>query len=300
MPLRNNMKNLLQNRHKRIDRLLDKYLSNLPGSDNLCQAMHYSVTNGGKRLRPLLVYVVGQMYGAAPKALDAPASAIEMIHCFSLIHDDLPAMDNDDLRRGKPTCHKAFNEATAILAGDALSVLAFQVINQSRALSAEQIVLMNQVLALASGACGIAGGQDLDISFTNNKKLKITLEKLEAMYQLKTSTLLSAAVKLGAIAANITNMREIKYLEKFAQNIGLAFQIQDDILNIESSSEKLGKNIGTDAKANKITYPALVGIKKAKIKLEYLWSQAEQNLQKLSVDAGLLQFLLNKIKHREW
>lgn len=293
-------KNLLQNRYKRINKLLNKYLSNLSGSDNLCQAMHYSVTNGGKRLRPLLVYIVGHMYGAQPKALDAPACAIEMIHCFSLIHDDLPAMDNDDLRRGKPTCHKAFNEATAILAGDALSILAFQVINQSRAFKAEQAVLMNQTLALASGAEGIAGGQDLDISFTGNKTIKITPEKLETMYQLKTGALLSAAVKLGAIAANVINTREIKYLEKFAQNIGLAFQIQDDVLNIESNSEKLGKNVGTDAKANKITYPALVGLKNTKIKLEDLWLQAEQNLQKLSVDAKLLQFLLTKIRHREW
>lgn len=293
-------KNLLQNRHRRINKLLDKYLSNLSGSDNLCQAMHYSVTNGGKRLRPLLVYIVGHMYGAQPKVLDAPACAIEMIHCFSLIHDDLPAMDNDDLRRGKPTCHKAFNEATAILAGDALSVLAFQVINQSRAFKAEQTVLMNQALALASGAEGIAGGQDLDIGFTSNKTIEITPEKLETMYQLKTGALLSAAVKLGAIAANVINTREIKYLEKFAQNIGLAFQIQDDVLNIESNSEKLGKNVGTDAKANKITYPALVGLKNTKIKLEDLWLQAEQNLQKLSVDAKLLQFLLTKIRHREW
>lgn len=291
---------LLQNRHIRINKLLDKYLSNLSGSDNLCQAMHYSVTNGGKRLRPLLVYIVGQMYGAAPKALDAPACAIEMIHCFSLIHDDLPAMDNDDLRRGKPTCHKAFNEATAILAGDALSVLAFQVINQSRAFTPEQIVSMNQTLALASGAEGIAGGQDLDIGFTGSKTIKITPEKLEAMYQLKTGALLSAAIKLGAIAANVTSVRETKYLEKFAQNIGLAFQIQDDILNIESSCEKLGKNIGTDAKANKITYPALVGIKNAKIKLEDLWHQSGKNLQKLSANTTPLQSLLNKIKNREW
>jgi len=291
---------LAQNRHTRINKILNKYLTNLSGSDNLCQAMHYSVTNGGKRLRPLLVYIVGQMYGAPIKSLDAPACAIELIHCFSLIHDDLPAMDNDDLRRGKPTCHKAFNEATAILAGDALSILAFQVINQSKALKPEQIVLMSQVLALASGACGIAGGQDLDIEFTNNKKLKLTPEKLEVMYQLKTGALLSAAVKLGAIAANITDVREIKYLEKFAQNIGLAFQIQDDILNIESNAAKLGKNTGTDAKANKITYPALIGIKKAKIKLEDLWLQADKNLQKLSAEAKLLQFLLNKIRCREW
>lgn len=292
-------KKLLQSRYTRINKLLAKHLSSLSGPDNLCQAMYYSVTNGGKRLRPLLVYVVGQMYGATLKSLDAPACAIEMIHCFSLIHDDLPAMDNDDLRRGKPTCHKAFNEATAILAGDALSVLAFQVINQSKALASKQIVLMNQTIALASGAEGMAGGQDLDICFNSGKKNKITPEKLEVMYKLKTGALLSAAAKLGAIAANVTSIHEIKQLEKFIQTIGLAFQIQDDILNIESSAEKLGKNIGTDAKTNKITYPVLVGIKNAKIKLENLWCQADKNLQKLSVDIKLLQFLLTKIKHRE-
>lgn len=291
---------MLPDYHVRINQLLDWYLSQLAGSTNLCQAMHYSVTNGGKRLRPLLVYIVGRMYGAPIESLDIPACAIELIHCFSLIHDDLPAMDNDDLRRGKPTCHRAFDEATAILAGDALSVLAFQIINQTTLLSPVQIVAMNQVLAAAAGTDGIASGQDLDLGFTRRLDGALTPAKLATMYQLKTGALLSAAVKLGAIAANLVSAHELAHLEQWAQHLGLAFQIQDDILNIEGDKLKLGKNIGTDAKLNKTTYPVLVGLDQAKAKLAELWQQATENLSQLTVDTEMLQFLGDKIKTREW
>jgi len=264
---------------------------------NLCAAMRYSVLNGGKRLRPLLVYAVGAMYGADLKVLDIPACAIEVIHSFSLIHDDLPAMDNDDLRRGKLTCHKAFDEATAILAGDALAIFAFQLINESKFLVPKQAVAMNKVLALAAGPRGMAGGQDMDVQSVNNK---LSTKKLEQMYVLKTGTLLGAAVKLGALAANVSDPKEFKILDQFAKNIGLAFQIQDDIFNIESSADKLGKNVGTDKKCHKITYPVLVGMPAAKAKVKQLWQQAEKSLRQLKANTQTLQALVACVRQRDY
>jgi farnesyl diphosphate synthase len=286
----------LRGRRKRVEKLLNKYLTATREPKNLCIAMRYCVLNGGKRLRPLLVYAVGEMYGADLKALDAPACAIEMIHSFSLVHDDLPAMDNDDLRRGKLTCHKAFDEATAILAGDALAIFAFQIINESNFLTSKQAVLISKALARASGSSGMAGGQDIDVQFTGRK---ISANKLEQMYLLKTGSLLSAAVALGALAANVSDPKELKCLDRFAKDVGLAFQIQDDILNIESNVAKLGKNIGTDKKRNKITYPALVGMPAAKAKVKKLWQRAERSLQQLSADPQVLQMLVEHIRQRD-
>lgn len=289
-------KTFLCNRYKRVNKFLTKYLTATREPKNLCTAMRYGVLNGGKRLRPLLVYAVGEMYGANLKVLDVPACAIEMIHSFSLIHDDLPAMDNDDLRRGKLTCHKAFDEATAILAGDALAILAFQIINESKFLAPKQAVTMSRILASAAGSRGMAGGQDMDIRAINKK---LSIKKLEQMYVLKTGVLLGAAVKLGALAANINDPREFKFLDKFAKNVGLAFQIQDDIFNIESNADKLGKNVGTDKKCNKTTYPALVGIPAATAKIGRLWQSAEKSLQKLQTNTRLLQELVAYIRQRD-
>lgn len=298
------MKNntFLHSRRERVNTLLNKYLPSNGESKNLCAAMRYSVLNGGKRLRPLLVYAVGETYGADLKVLDAPACAIEMIHSFSLIHDDLPAMDDDNLRRGRLTCHKAFDEATAILAGDALAIFAFQIISESTFLDPKQSVLMSRALAAAAGQKGMAGGQDMDIHFANKAQIKVRgyHNKLEYMYLLKTGALLCAAVRLGALAANVYDQVELKFLEKFAESIGLAFQIQDDIFNIESNAAKLGKNVGTDKKCNKITYPILVGIPAAKEKVEQLWVTAEKSLKKLKVNACVLHELLNWIKHRDY
>jgi len=195
----------LRSRYKRVNKFLNKYLSATREPKNLCMAMRYGVLSGGKRLRPFLVYAVGAMYGARLEALDIPACAIELIHSFSLIHDDLPAMDNDDLRRGKLTCHRAFDEATAVLAGDALAIFAFQLINESKFLAPKQAVAMSKALALAAGASGMAGGQDIDIQSVNNK---LSEKKLEQMYLLKTGALLGAAVKLGALAANVSDPKK--------------------------------------------------------------------------------------------
>lgn len=287
-------KKFLQSRLKRINNLLQKFLV-IHEPKNLHTAMHYAVLNGGKRLRPLLVYAVGEMYGADFKTLDTPACAIEMLHSFSLVHDDLPAMDNDDLRRGKPTCHKAFDEATAILAGDALAVLAFKIINESSFLTDKQAVAISKTLAETAGPDGLAGGQDIDIQSTNKK---LDISELMNMYLLKTGSLFHAAIKLGAIASNVNDPKELKNLDQFAKNMGLAFQIQDDILNIESSVKKLGKNIGTDKKHNKITYPAIVGIPKAKTKVKQLWQNAEKSLQQLKVNHGILQEFVDYLKQR--
>lgn len=291
-------KTFLQNRRKRVDNLLQKELTAITrgGPKELAAAMRYVVLGGGKRLRSILVYAIGEAYGANIKSLDAPACAIEMIHSFSLVHDDLPAMDNDSLRRGKPTCHIAFDEATAILAGDALAIAAFQTLGNDKTLSAEKKALMSKMLAEASGPAGMAGGQYIDLHPTSKKPSKNGLEK---MYLLKTGALISAAVKLGALAAGV-GKQKLKLLEQFALTIGLAFQIQDDILNIESSAAKLGKNIGTDSAQNKITYPALVGRNAAKIKIEKLWHQAQKILRQLKFEGKVLQEFTNYVMQRDF
>ena len=289
----------LRDRRKRIEFLLNKYLRAISqdGPKELAEAMCYSVLGGGKRVRSLLIYAIGEIYQADIKVLDAPAVAIEMIHSFSLIHDDLPAMDDDNLRRGKPTCHIAFDEATAILAGDALAIGAFQVLSEAKALSAEKKVKIIKVLAQASGPRGMAGGQYIDLHAANKK---LNVSKLEQMYLLKTGALISTAIKLGALAADVSGQKELKYLERFALNIGLAFQIQDDVLNIESDVVRLGKNVGTDSERNKITYPALVGMFAAKAKIKNLWSDAEKTLQKLKFKNTILQQLADSVMQRDF
>lgn len=286
----------LSSRRKRVDRLLDRYLVERK-DDNLATAMRYAVLNGGKRLRPLLVYTVGEAYGADLKTLDIPACAIEIIHSFSLVHDDLPAMDNDDLRRGKLTCHKAFGEATAILAGDALSVFAFQLISEAKTLEPQQALVMSKELALASGLGGMASGQDMDVHVVGKK---LSASQQAQMYLLKTGALLKAAIKLGAIAANVNDKKELHLLDVIAKKIGLAFQIQDDIFDIESSAQKLGKSVGVDKNRNKTTYPVLVGIHKAKAKVRSLWRDVAKAVVQLQVSALTLTTLIDYIKRREY
>lgn len=291
-------KNFLQQHKQRIDQLLNRQLSiiTLGAHKELAAAMRHVVLSGGKRLRSLLVYLVGQAYGAKNKLLDLPACAIEMIHSFSLVHDDLPAMDDDSLRRGQPTCHLAFDEATAILAGDALAVAAFGILSGDKNLAAEKRSAMCVVLAEAAGAQGMAGGQYLDL----HAPAKITRNKLEAMYTLKTGKLISAAVKLGALAAGVNNQRELKLLAEFACNVGLAFQIQDDLLNIEGDANKLGKNIGTDQVQNKTTYPVLLGKLTAKTKIKELWHKSQQILQQLGIENNRLTEFTRGIMQRNF
>lgn len=262
----------LVNYQQRIEQVLDQVLPSatvLPS--RLHQAMRYSVLNGGKRMRPMLVYATGQALGQSLESLDYAAAAIELIHVYSLIHDDLPAMDNDDLRRGKPTCHRAYDEATAILAADALQALAFELLTQTQPmLTTAQQIQMLQLLAQAAGSQGMVGGQAIDLAAVG--KL-LTEAELETMHRYKTGALIRASVGLGARAANASES-QYQSLDYYAACIGLAFQVQDDILDIESDTATLGKTQGADVAANKPTYPSIIGMAAAKKKLITLHDQA--------------------------
>ncbi len=231
-------------------------------------AMRHAATGGGKRMRPLLVYATGHLLGADDALLDAPAAAVELIHAYSLVHDDLPAMDDDDLRRGQPTVHIAFDEATAILAGDALQTRAFEVLADSAAPDALRVAWM-RTLAHASGAAGMCGGQALDIDATGRAQ---TLQQLTAMHELKTGALIRAAVRMGALAGG-ADAATLARLDGFAAALGLAFQVRDDILDIEADSTQLGKTAGKDAAQNKSTFPALLGMQGARAQLATLSEQ---------------------------
>lgn len=278
----------------------DQLLKWLPDTSktptNLHQAMHYAVTNGGKRLRPLLVYATGLTLGAKLEQLDTAAAAIELIHCYSLVHDDLPAMDDDDYRRGQPTCHKAFDEASAILVGDGLQTRAFEILSAPSAhLSTQQQLQMINTLATASGIHGMVGGQALDL---NAEGQTISLEQLENIHHHKTGALLTASVQLGIIAANCNDEFTVTQLETFARAMGLAFQVQDDILDVEGSLEALGKQPGADASHHKATYPSLIGLDKSKAHLQRLYQQSLNALDQLSQDTSLLEHLCGNLIER--
>jgi farnesyl diphosphate synthase len=281
---------------QRTEKFINLYLEGINSPANpLKEAMYYTLTNGGKRIRPLLVYATGYFLDATWECLDVPACAIELIHAYSLIHDDLPAMDNADLRRGKPSCHKAFSEALAILAGDALQPLAFEIIaSHPASLNAEQRIAMISLLCNASGLKGMAAGQALDMQGTR------TIEELIQMYALKTGALISTSVKLGAIASHVFDVEIHHKLEKFAEAIGFAFQIQDDLLDIDSHTEMTGKPQGLDVINQKNTYPLLVGIEEAHAKIQSLFAMALNILDSLGEKSHILRevayFLLQRKK----
>lgn len=229
-------------------------------------AMRHATLGGGKRMRPLLVYASGALFGADAARLDAPALAVELIHAYSLVHDDLPAMDDDALRRGQPTVHIAFDEATAILAGDALQSLAFALLANAEDAAPTLRVQWLQTLAEAAGAAGMCGGQALDIDATGRVQ---ALADLQRMHALKTGALIRASVRLGALGGG-ADTAALAQLDTFATALGLAFQVRDDILDVEASSEQLGKTAGKDAAQAKSTYPALLGMDGAKAKLAEL------------------------------
>lgn len=265
----------------RINLFLEQKLAQLTINDNrLHQAMSYGLLIGGKRIRPYLVYKTGEALGVSLHDLDGIAGALECIHAYSLLHDDLPAMDDDDLRRGKPTCHKAFDEATAILAGDSLQTLAFDILANhsfSDAIKPKQLKLIQQ-LVTAAGYQGMCGGQALDLAATNKK---ISLEQLETLHSLKTGALLEASVLMAAECSQNISIQDKKVLQEYAQLVGLAYQVQDDIIDITSTQEQLGKPSGSDLAANKSTYPALLGLQGAQQKAENLFQQALQALASL-------------------
>jgi len=248
----------------RIEAVLERVLELPdPGTPRLREAMRYSALGAGKRLRPLLVYLTGESLGAPLAALDAPAAAVELIHVYSLVHDDLPAMDDDDLRRGRPTCHRAYDEATAILVGDALQALAFTVLADEPmpGVSAPLRLEMIRILAHAAGTCGMAGGQAVDLDAVGRS---LTVEAIENMHRRKTGALIQCSVQLGALAAGVDEGPERAALEHFGAEIGLAFQIQDDILDVDGDPRVLGKSTGADAAHRKPTYPSTAGLATAR------------------------------------
>ncbi len=267
-----------QQYQQRINDFLAAKLENLVVNDKkLLDAMRYGLLIGGKRMRPYLAYITGEALGAGQSDIDAIAGALECIHAYSLLHDDLPAMDDDDLRRGKPTCHKAFDEASAILAGDALQTLAFDILVNhefSTAVQPKQLKLIQQLIS-ATGYQGMCGGQALDLSATDKV---INLTQLEKIHSLKTGALLEASVLMAAECSLQVNSQEKLKLREYAQLVGLAYQVQDDIIDITSSEEELGKPKGSDLAANKSTYPALLGLQGAQQKAENLFQQALQAL----------------------
>lgn len=298
------LEQFLQHSKARIETALDQHLTlqseRHANSDNtLLEAMRYAVLNGGKRLRPSLVFMSGQLFNANTNDLIAPALAVEFIHCYSLIHDDLPAMDDDDLRRGKPTVHKAFNEATAILAGDTLQALAFDTLSSHTftAVSASQQVQMIHTLAQASGFGGMCGGQALDLASTGETQ---ELAALMNMHQLKTGALIRSSVLLGALCSDNVTESELEALTSFANHIGLAFQIQDDILDITSDTQTLGKPQGSDIEHAKSTYVSILGLEAAKQRAKDCVEQAIQALAAISKDTEQLASLASHIINRAY
>lgn len=269
-------------------------LSAMP--ERLLEAMRYSSLSGGKRIRPCLVYACARALGAQPAQADAAACAVEFIHCYSLIHDDLPAMDNDDLRRGKPTLHRAFDEATAILAGDALQSLAFQVLADNPLIEADIRLQMLSLLARAAGSEGMIAGQSIDLNAVGQQ---LTLAQLENMHNLKTGALIQASVELGALSAHCRDAAVLDALREYARCIGLAFQVQDDILDVVSDTKILGKTQGSDVARNKPTYVSLLGLEGARAKADSLIAQAQQTLCLVEADTTLLRELATYITARQ-
>ncbi len=259
-------------------------------------AMRYAVLNGGKRVRPLLVYASGECLGVAPDLLDAPATAIELIHAFSLVHDDLPAMDDDDLRRGEPTVHRKFDEATAILAADALQPLAFRVLAAADGTSDASRLRLVRLIADACGSRGMTGGQSIDLA---SEGQTLTRDELEQMHYLKTGALLRASVMSAACIRDDLAADKYAALDRFAKAIGLAFQIKDDILDIEGETGVIGKNAGADQRLAKATWPALFGLEKSKARCDELLRGGLEALDVFGEEADSLRWLARYIVERK-
>ncbi|WP_411705427.1 (2E,6E)-farnesyl diphosphate synthase [Edaphovirga cremea] len=293
---------MLRVHQQRVDGALTGYLDTLPFNETqLVSAMRHGALLGGKRLRPYLVYATGEMFGVSLDNLDAPAAAVECIHAYSLIHDDLPAMDDDDLRRGQPTCHIKFGEASAILAGDALQTLAFSIIADAPMpdVAMKDRLSMISELATASGVFGMCGGQALDLAAEGKP---ISLAQLEQLHRHKTGALIRAAVRLGAFAAGDNGRKALPLLDRYAEAIGLAFQVQDDILDVIGDTATIGKRQGADQQHGKSTYPALLGLDSAQAKAWDLYQEALAALTLLaeqSYNTAPLQALASFIIERD-
>jgi len=272
----------------------------LPAQDEtprrLHEAMRYAVLSGGKRVRPLLVYATGECLSVDPEKLDAPATAIELIHAFSLVHDDLPAMDDDDLRRGKPTVHRQFGEATAILAADALQPLAFQVIASAAALDDSEKAAIVKTVAEACGSLGMTGGQSIDLA---SEGQTLSADEMTEMHYLKTGALIRACVLSASCLANELSPEKLAALDQFSRDIGLAFQIRDDILDVAGETAVIGKHAGADQKLSKATWPALFGIEEARRHCDELLKSGTAHLCVFGTDAEPLKLLAAYIVERD-
>jgi farnesyl diphosphate synthase len=284
---------------ERVELALEHWL---PDADTaparLHQAMRYAALGEGKRIRPLLVYATGEALGIDGGRLNGPACAVELIHAYSLVHDDLPAMDDDDLRRGRPTCHKAFNEATAVLVGDALQTLAFRVLAADRAMDAAADVRVGMVetLACASGSRGMAGGQALDLDAEGRELDSVEMENIHIH---KTGALIRASVRLATLLGNGIDAAAARNLDHYSKCIGLAFQVQDDILDVEGDTLVLGKTQGKDQRQEKATYPSLLGLDAAREKAQLLCREALSALEGFDAKADPLRWIANYIVGRD-
>lgn len=293
----NNLETYRMHCQARLESALDDLLPRASVQPvRLHEAMRYAVLGGGKRIRPLLTYATGEALGIALARLDRPACAIELIHAYSLIHDDLPAMDDDDLRRGRPTCHRAFDEATAILAGDALQTLAFQALADAEDLDPRIRIAMVEQVARASGSRGMVGGQALDLE-AEGKQLDVTM--LEHIHIHKTGALIRAAVQMGILADANLDPERAERLDRYAKCLGLAFQIQDDVLDVEGETAAIGKTAGRDQVLDKATYPSLVGLAAAKEMVSDLTAQALAAIAIFPAGAEPLRWIAGALEGRK-
>jgi geranylgeranyl diphosphate synthase type II len=292
------LRTYLSNQADRINLALDGFIHRSDETDRLVHAMRYSLMAGGKRIRPILCLASAEAVGGDSAEAIPVACALEMIHTYSLIHDDLPAMDNDDLRRGKPTCHIAFDEATAILCGDALLTLAFQVFSELPAadtVSALKRLEIVHILAHAAGYRGMIQGQMLDIA---SEGTRLTLSELTSLHALKTGALIEASVRCGTIIGGASNS-QVDQLSRYAQHIGLAFQVSDDILNVEGDPTIVGKSVGTDQLRQKNTFPALLGLQESKEFANQLVRQSLEAIQIFDEKSNPLRAIARYIVERK-
>ena len=283
---------------ERVNSHLDNYLSSIPSSSNssieLKNIMKYSVLAAGKRFRPILTYTVASLYDSEIEKVDSSACAIELIHIYSLIHDDLPSMDDDDIRHSQPANHKVFGEAQSILAGDGLQALAFKIISSDPLINADTKIKLLELMASSSYA--MAEGQSIDLSVVSKK---VDLNILDQMHKKKTGALLNCSIKFGALL-NQSSEADLSILEIFAKNIGLAYQIQDDVLDVTTSDNLLGKRQNSDAIKNKPSYPSIIGLDKSVKTFENLYQSALDELPQLSVESEPLRLLTKRLMNRSY
>ena len=280
----------------RVEAALERYLPEAAIEPaRLHEAMRYAVLGGGKRVRPLLVHAAGELTGARPEALEAASAALEMIHVYSLVHDDMPCMDDDDLRRGKPTVHVQYDEATALLVGDALQSQAFGVLTDETALDTRAQASLVRELAVASGSLGMAGGQAIDLASVG---LTLTRPQLETMHRMKTGALLRASVRMGALAGAAPDAKALAALDAYAAAVGLAFQVVDDILDVTTDSATLGKTAGKDAKDGKPTYVSIIGLDASRALAAQLRRDAHDALAPFGEHARRLAELADLVVNR--